>query len=55
MERDDLLAVLDLLGYDDVRIGGDDPGHVNGPCTLLLARRTAREASAAASLSPSGS
>jgi hypothetical protein len=42
MERDDLLAVLDLLGYDDVRIGGDDPGHVNGPCTLLLARRTAR-------------
>jgi len=39
MERDDLLAVLDLLGYTDVRVGGDDPGHVNGPSILLYASR----------------
>jgi hypothetical protein len=39
MERDDLLAVLELLGYSDIRIGGDDPGHVNGPSILLYASR----------------
>lgn len=39
MEQDDLLAVLELLGYSDIRIGGDDPDHVNGPSILLYASR----------------
>jgi Protein of unknown function (DUF1698) len=41
LERGDLLAVLDLLGFSDVRVGSDDPTHVNGPCLLLHAARPA--------------
>jgi hypothetical protein len=40
MEQADLLAVLESLGFDDIRVGGDDPGHVNGPSILLYARRS---------------
>ena len=41
MEHDDLLAVLSLLGYDDVRIGGDDRTHPHGPNVLIYATRGA--------------
>ena len=39
LERDGLLTVLDQLGFTDVRIGSDEPTHVNGPCILLYAQR----------------
>ncbi|HMG41036.1 MAG TPA: methyltransferase domain-containing protein [Acidimicrobiales bacterium] len=39
MERDDLLDALRRVGYTDVRVGGDDPDHVNGPSILLYAER----------------
>ena len=39
LERDDLLACLELLGFTDVRLGDDDPSHVNGPCLLVYAQR----------------
>jgi hypothetical protein len=39
MERDDLVFTLQRLGYGDIRVGSDDPWHVNGPCILLYAAR----------------
>lgn len=41
MEHDDLLAVLGLLGYSDVRIGADDRTHPHGPRVLIYATRGA--------------
>lgn len=41
MEKDDILAALGDAGFDDVRIGTDDPGNPNGPALFLLARRQA--------------
>ncbi len=46
MERDDLLALLGALGFDDVRVGHDDPDHRFGPSFSVFARRTAAVASA---------
>lgn len=40
MERGDLLEVLGLLGYDDVRLGVEDRAHPSGPCILVYAERT---------------
>jgi hypothetical protein len=39
MQKNDLLAVLAALGFDDVRVEHDDPGHVNGPAFSIFARR----------------
>ena len=39
MERDQLVGTLARLGYSDIRVGSDDPWHVNGPCILLYAER----------------
>lgn len=39
MEHDDLLAVLGLLGYTDIRIGADDRTHPHGPSVLIYATR----------------
>jgi hypothetical protein len=40
MERGDILDLLGRLGFDDIEIAFDQPDHVNGPCFLLLARRS---------------
>jgi SAM-dependent methyltransferase len=40
MERDDLLAVLGALGFDDIAVQYDDRTNPNGACIMLLARRT---------------
>jgi hypothetical protein len=37
--REDLLALLADLGYSDVRLAFDNPGHQNGPCCSILAQR----------------
>ena len=39
LSRDDLLACLDHFGFEDVRVGHDEPGHQHGPCLTLVARR----------------
>lgn len=39
MERDDLIDVLGVLGYRNVRVGHDDRTHPNGPCILLYAEQ----------------
>lgn len=39
MHRDDMLALLTALGFDDIRIWGDQPTHPNGPALSLLAIR----------------
>lgn len=44
MEKEDLLAVLRVLGFDDLRIAHDDPQHVNGPSFSVFARRTVQQA-----------
>ncbi len=38
--RCDLLELLRVLGFDDIRIWGDQPDHENGPAFSLFARRT---------------
>jgi len=39
LHRDDLLSVLTLLGFNDVKIGMDQPDHVNGPAFSIVARK----------------
>ncbi|MDF1603506.1 methyltransferase domain-containing protein [Nocardioides sp. YIM 152315] len=39
LERDDILAALRTLGYDDVETGFDQPDHPNGPAFAVVARR----------------
>lgn len=39
MERDDILAVLGVLGFGRIEIEGEEPDHPGGPCFSLLARR----------------
>jgi len=41
MERDDILDMLRRLGFADVEIAHDVPNHPNGPCFMVLARRSA--------------
>lgn len=40
MERDDILAVLRLLGFDDVRTAHELTDQPNGPCLSIFARRS---------------
>jgi SAM-dependent methyltransferase len=40
LHRDDLLKVLELLDFDDIEIGMEEPGHVNGPALAIFARRS---------------
>lgn len=40
LERDDILALIGALGFDDVRIAHDEPAHQNGPAFSVFARRT---------------
>lgn len=44
IEKDDIIAVIRALGFDDVRISGDEPNHQNGPCFSIFARRSAKTA-----------
>jgi hypothetical protein len=39
LERDDILALLAALGFADLSIAHDDPGHRNGPAFSIFARR----------------
>lgn len=43
LERDDILALIRALGFDDVRIAHDEPAHQNGPAFSVFARRTRPE------------
>ncbi len=38
MVRDDIMFVLDRLGYRNITIGVDNPDHIHGPAMFFLAR-----------------
>ena len=40
IERDDIIAILRALGFDDLRINNEEPDHQNGPCFSIFARRS---------------
>lgn len=40
IDKADLLAFLNALGFDDIRIGNDEPAHAFGPAFSLFARRS---------------
>jgi len=40
IERDDILAFIRALGFDEIDIAFDDPAHQNGPSFAIFARRT---------------
>lgn len=40
LSREDILGALRHAGFDDIRIGEDDPQHANGPAISLVARRS---------------
>ena len=40
MHRDDILALLAAVGYDDIEIFREDLKHPGGPCFSVMARRT---------------
>jgi hypothetical protein len=39
LHRDDLIAALKAVGYQDIRTAHDEPGHLNGPALSIFARR----------------
>jgi hypothetical protein len=39
LHRDDLLTVLGRLGFNDIKIGQDQPDHPNGPAFSVFARK----------------
>lgn len=39
LDRDDILALISAVGFDDVRIAHDQPDHQNGPAFSIFARR----------------
>ena len=39
LERDDILALLSALGFDDVRVWSEEPDHPNGPAFCVFAQR----------------
>jgi hypothetical protein len=39
MSREDILACLRFFGFQNLRIGFEEPEHVNGPCFAIVARR----------------
>ncbi|WP_210254811.1 bifunctional 2-polyprenyl-6-hydroxyphenol methylase/3-demethylubiquinol 3-O-methyltransferase UbiG [Methylocapsa sp. S129] len=40
VEKDDIIAVIKALGFDDVRVAHDEPDHQNGPSFSIFAQRT---------------
>ena len=40
VEKSDIVDVIKALGFDDVRLAHDEPGHPNGPSFSIFARRT---------------
>lgn len=44
IERRDLLALLERLGFNDVRVWNDEPNHDYGPAFCIFARRTSFDA-----------
>jgi hypothetical protein len=40
MEKEDILKIIRVLGFRDVRIAHDEPAHPNGPSFSVFARRT---------------
>ena len=44
VERDDILALLYALGFDDVRVAVEQPDHPNGPAFCVFATRTPADA-----------
>jgi len=40
LDKDDLLAALRALGFDDIRTAHDDPDHFFGPAISILARKS---------------
>ena len=48
MEKEQILAVLGALGFDDVRVAHDDPAHPGGPSCCIFARRSPSAEAAAA-------
>jgi len=40
LSRDDLLGALRHAGFAEITIGQEEPGHTNGPCISLVARKT---------------
>lgn len=44
MEKDDIVRILGLLGFDDIRMAHDHPDHPNGPAFSVFARRTTASA-----------
>lgn len=41
IEKEDILALIAALGFDDIRVAHDDPAHQNGPSFSIFARRAA--------------
>jgi hypothetical protein len=39
IEKDDILAAIQRLGFDEIQVGHDEPGHQNGPSFSVFARR----------------
>jgi hypothetical protein len=44
VQKDDILQIITVLGFDDVRVAHDEPDHQNGPAFSIFARRTAKPA-----------
>jgi hypothetical protein len=42
MEREELLALLGRLGFDDIRVAHEAPDHPQGPALSIMAQRTRR-------------
>jgi hypothetical protein len=40
IDKDDIIALIRALGFDDVRIAQDEPSHKNGPSFSIFARRS---------------
>jgi len=40
MAKNDIVKILDLLGFDDIRTAHDHPDHPNGPAMSIFARRS---------------
>jgi hypothetical protein len=40
IDKNDLIALIRALGFDDLRIGQDDPSHKNGPSFSIFARKS---------------
>ncbi|MBU3890147.1 MULTISPECIES: bifunctional 2-polyprenyl-6-hydroxyphenol methylase/3-demethylubiquinol 3-O-methyltransferase UbiG [unclassified Methylosinus] len=40
LDKDDLIAALRALGFDDIRTNHDEPDHVYGPAVSIFARRS---------------